>query len=134
MQFCRRHGQDLTHAAVDMHPQDLEFGAAIGFAAPAGGAAAAIKVRFHRAAIARRQALRAVTGIDHLDSELVAEDAGIVEKRLASAKGVEIGAADADAADPDQGLPGSGDRGRPFRRDKMAGLFQDDLEHGGKGW
>ena len=134
MEFCRGHGQDLSHAAVDVHPQDLELGATIGFAVAAGGTAPAIQVGLDRAAVARRQTVRTIPGIDHLDPELVAEDAGIVEKWLAPEKGMQIGAADADASDPHQGPARTGDRGRLFRRDKMTGLFQYDLEHGGKGW
>ena len=45
-----------------------------------------------------------VAGVEDLDAELVPEDARVVEKRLPSSEGVEVGAADADAMHAHQRL------------------------------
>ncbi len=55
VQLARRHAEDRAHAAVDVHAQHLELRAAVGLAAAAGDAAAAIQVRLDRAAVAAPQ-------------------------------------------------------------------------------
>jgi hypothetical protein len=54
------------------------------------------------------QTIDSITDSENLGAEFVAEDAGVFEERLASAEGVQVGAADADAVDADEGVAGFG--------------------------
>ena len=67
----------------------------------------------------------------HFDAEFVAGDARVAEEGHLAEVAADVGAADADAVDPDQDLAGA----RPFgfldrNLFKLAGLFQEDRFHG----
>ncbi len=67
----------------------------------------------------------ASTGSDlqHFNAQLVAQDAGIGKKGLPAGEGVQIGAADADAADAHQHLARRGPRRRHVGCQKLTRLF-----------
>src|SRR5690606_32701163 len=138
MQFGGGHGEERAHAAVAVHTEHFEFGAAVGLAASAGDAAAAVEVRFHGATIAGLEVTGRVTRIDDLDAEFMAEHARKSEERLTTGKGVQVGAADADTMYPHQRLAGTGTRfGGVMTERKGAGMIESDGEHGGaaaNGW
>src|SRR5205085_2851547 len=74
--------------------------------APARAAVAAIEVGLERAAIAALEAMRLIARINNFDAELVTKDARIIEERLLTSEGVEIGPAHADAAHAHQRVAG----------------------------
>ena len=130
MELARGHLDELPHPPVHVDAEDLEPCAAVAPAAPAGDAPSAFHVGLEGAAVAGPQA-RATRGrLEQLHAQLVAEDARVGEKRLVALDRVEIGAADADPPDADQGLLGSE---RPRRRtvggDEPARLLEHDLLH-----
>ena len=94
----------------------MQIDAAVRFAAAAGDAVSAVEVRFDRAAVARFYVRHRIAHRDHFDAKFVSEDSGIVEKRLISDEGVDVGAADPDAANTHQRVPGLDRDGkrRPF--------------------
>jgi len=57
VQGVRRHGPEALHGAGGVDADELEFGADVGVAAPAGGADAAGRERPNGDAVARRPAL-----------------------------------------------------------------------------
>jgi hypothetical protein len=91
-----------------VHAQDPQTFATIRSAAAAGQAVAAVEVRLHRHLVTNLHAINSRTDGENLGAEFVAEDAGILEEGLASSEGMQVGAADADAVDADQGVAGSG--------------------------
>ena len=132
MKLVGGHGDDLAHAAVDMHPEHLEAGAAIGALGPAGDAVSAVEVGLDRAEVAGAQTAGALSRFEYLDTELVAEDAGIFEERLAAAVGVQVRSADSYAADPYKGLSFADSGGRLGLGDhQLARLLQDNCLHAG---
>ena len=56
----------------------------------------------------------------------MAQDAGVVEERLAAGEGVEVGAADADAVDADEGFAGAWSRGGFGMELEAARFFEAD--------
>ena len=91
-----------------MHTQNPQILATIRSAAAAGQAGAAVEVRLHGHLVTNLHTINSRTDSENLGAELVAENAGIFEEGLASAEGVQVGAADADAVDADEGVAGSG--------------------------
>ena len=78
-------------------PSTLRSAQQFDLPAAARKTAPAIDVRLDRATVAGLEPVRVAAGVEDLDAELVTEDARVVEKRLPSSEGVEVGAADADA-------------------------------------
>ena len=125
-----RHEQALAHAAIDVRPEDDERLAGVLEPAPARIARSASDRRSDRGSIAGRQARHGGTDLEHLDRELVPEDAGVAEERLPAAEGVEVRAADPDASDADQCLVGARDRRLIDVADlEGAGLDEDRRPH-----
>jgi hypothetical protein len=117
---------------VDAHY--LEVGAAIGFAAAAGDAATAVDVGLDGAAVTGLEAVGFGAGIDNLDAKFVAEDARVVEEGLFTGESVEVGTANADTVDADEGFAGGERRFRGVvGGGELAGFFEGNLEHGGEG-
>ena len=117
-------------AAVGVDAEHLEVLAAIDAAAPAGEAILAVDVGLDGAAVAGLDVGDAGADLDDLDAKFVAGDARIaVEGHLAEIA-ADVGAADADAMDPDQDVAGAGPFGL-VDRDllKLTGLFQEDRFH-----
>ena len=104
MQFTTRNDKGLAHSAISVDSQHLQAHAAVGFATAAGNAVTTIEVRFDRAAVARVHILRQAAHRDDLYAKFVTENSRVTKKRLVSVEGVDIGAADADAAHPNQRL------------------------------
>ena len=97
----------LGHAAVHMHAQDLQVGAAVGAADAAGIAVAAVQVRVNHNAVADLDAVLVVFG-DGLDdtSQLMADDAGVRDQTIGAAESADVAAADTGGDDLDQSLAG----------------------------
>ena len=90
-----------------------------------------IEVRFHRTVVAWVDLLRLASYRDDLHAKLVTENSWIAKERLISIEGVDISAADADAANSNKGFVGL-KRGSWFIRGKQckpAGLFETDRFH-----
>src|SRR5262249_35729805 len=131
VKLVRRHGEELTHAAVGVDAETLEFHAAVGLAVPARDALAAGEVRLDGAEVAGLQPGHLRADFDHFDSELVAEPARGGEERLLAAEGVQISPADPEAPNLHQRfallrLPGMSG----FAGDEPAWLLEDYLFHG----
>src|SRR5271165_93731 len=105
VQFATRNDKHFAHSAIDMNSQHLQVRAAIRFATSAGDAATAIEVRLDRAAVAGFHVLCRTTHRYDLDAKFVTKDSREAEKRLPSIEGVDVGAADADAANAYQRFP-----------------------------
>ena len=132
MKLAGGNGDDLAHAAVDMHPEHLEADAAIGALGPAGDAVSAVEVGLDRAEVAGAQAVGTLACFEYLDTEFVAEDTGVFEERLAAAVGVQIRSADSYAADPYKGLSFADSGGRLGLGDhQLARFLQDNRLHAG---
>lgn len=100
--------QAFAQAAVAMHAEHLEGFAAIGFALQAGVAGAAVQVGLHAASIPRGHVADLAADGDDFDTELMAEDAWVVDEGHFTQVTAEVGAADADGANGDQRLAGAG--------------------------
>ena len=120
-----RNADELGHSAVAMNPQHLEPPAAVGLADAAGVARAAGQVGDDRHHLSRREA-GPVRRVDDLARQLVAHHARIGEIRLVAGEDVQIGPADADAADPHEDLVGPALRHRPIGDDEPARLLAHD--------
>ena len=129
MQEARLDGQQLAHAAVDVDAEDPQRLAAVRPAAQAGARLRIVQERAHRAEIADPHAGVAGRNRLHRDRQLVAEHARIGEERLAPGVGVQVGAADADAVDADEGLALGRARRRHVAQREAAGFDEDDLLH-----
>ena len=124
--------QPFAHAAVDVDAEDLQALAAVGAAATAGDAGAAVEVGLDGAAVADGEVVLEIgrTQREDFDGQLVAEDARVGEEGLVALVGVQVGAADAHAQDADEGLAGTG-FGRRFGVRELEGewLLQNDGFH-----
>ena len=111
-QARRRHRAVLAHAARQLHADDLERIAEVGGAHPAGAAGSAEREWLEDNTVAGREAARRGR-LDDLGERLVADHAALRHAMVEVAlEDVQIGAADADAADSQEGL------GRPGRRER----------------
>jgi hypothetical protein len=116
-----------------MDTEDAQVDATIGLIVPAGYALAAIDVRLDGAAIAGFETAFVGADLNNLDAKLVAENAWISEKRLATVKGVDVRAADANAMDQHKGVVGIGwERRRGVNCAEVAGLFENQGFHAGR--
>jgi hypothetical protein len=104
MELVRGKDHALAHAAVAMHAEDLQRFAAVGAAALAGVAGAAVEVRLDGAAVADAEMRDAFTDGEDFDAEFMAEDAWELDEGHFAEVAAEVGAADADGADGDEGL------------------------------
>ena len=106
--FPRGQKDALGHAAVAHDAEGFVGLAAIGEAASAGVAVAAVDVGLHGAAVAGRDVRDARADGEHLDTQLVAGDARVAEEgHLAEVAG-DVRAADADAMDAEKDFAGGG--------------------------
>src|SRR5205085_7948939 len=94
----------VAHAAVGMHAQNLQLRAAVRLAASAGDAAPAVQVRLDRTPVADLDSARVRADGQYLHTQFVPQDARIAEEGLIAAIGVQVRAADADAAHTHQRL------------------------------
>ena len=108
VELARGDDKLLAHPAVGLDTQHLEGRAAVWLAAPAGDALAAIDVRLDGAAVARSHVCDRGADGQHLDPQLMAEDAGVGKKRLLAVERVDVGAADADPPHADERLVRTG--------------------------
>src|SRR5262249_46362188 len=126
-----RHREQAAHAPVGVNAEHLQVFAAVGLSQLAGVAAPAAQIGLDGTSVARLQAVVSAREFEYLDAEFVAKDAGVGEERLAAGEGVQVGAADADTADTDQGLAGFRVGWWCRRAHEGAGLLQHDLTHEG---
>lgn len=125
MELIYGHRDDLPHAAIDMDSEYLQPGAAIGPAGPAGDALVAVEIGFDGAEITGTQARCIFPDLKDLNTELMAENAGIFKEGLAAPVGMQVGTADPDLVNPDQGfaLTGPG-RGFGFCYQQLSGFLE----------
>jgi hypothetical protein len=90
----------------------------------------AAEVRLNGTTVARLQVVLSARGFEHFDGEFMAQDPRIGKEWLSAGEGMQVGAADADAVNADQGLARSGSRRRGVRTHKGPRLLQHDLTHG----
>ncbi len=107
MQVGDGHAEELLHPPVDMHAQHLHALAAVRLPAPASTTATTMQIGIDGTPVADRHVRRADGGSQrqHFNTQLMAEDARILEEWLIAAKSVQISAADAHPPDPHQGHP-----------------------------
>ena len=108
-------------------PSTLRSAQQFDLPAAASKTAPAIDVRLDRATVAGLESVRLVAGVDDLDAELVPKNARVVEKRLPSSEGVEVGAADADAMHAHQRLARLCGRRGHVGGNKVTRSFESDL-------
>lgn len=96
------------HAAVGVDAEDLEFFAAVRSAAAAGVAGRVVDVGFDGAAVTGFDVGHTVADRQDFDAEFVAENARVRHKRHLAEVSADVGAADADAMDADEGFAGAG--------------------------
>ena len=118
-----------AHAAVEVDAQYLQPLAAVCFAELAGTTVAATEVGFHGAASAHVDAALVWWRLKDFDSQLMAEDAWIGEKRLSARERVQVGAADANAMDANEGLTFARLGGSDVRACEAAWMRERDLFH-----
>jgi hypothetical protein len=87
-----------------MDSEDLERFAAVGAAAKAGVAGAAVEVRLDGAAVADQEMRDAFTNGEDFDAEFMPKDAWELDERHLAEVTAEVSAADADGADGDKGF------------------------------
>jgi hypothetical protein len=121
--------EQRSHPAINVNAEHLQARAAIWLSPAAGDAVSAIQIWLDRAAVAGAQAVRLRARIDHLDAEFVTENAWVGKEWLPPRERVEIGSAYANAMDANECLTRLRRRLRRIGRDKVAGLFENDLAH-----
>ena len=104
MQLVGGYGDQLAHAAVGVYAQHLKTLAAVRATAATGQAAAAVQVGLDGDVISHLHLVDAIADGDDLGAKLVAENAWIGEEGLATAKSMQVGAADPDTVDTDEGF------------------------------
>lgn len=104
MEFVRGQDHALAHAPVAMHAEDLQRFAAVGAAALAGVAGAAVEVRLDGATVADLKMRDAFTHGEDFNTEFMPKDARELDERHLAEVATEVGAADADGADGDEGF------------------------------
>lgn len=104
MQFVGRQQQGLPHPSVHMHAENAETFTAVAAALKAGVAGATVQVRFDRTTISRFNLSDAGAGADHLNAQLVSENARVVNEGHLSQIAGDVGAADANGSNRDEGL------------------------------
>jgi hypothetical protein len=116
--------QIFDHAAIDVDAADLYLCAAVGVAVSAGNAVAAVEIGDDGDGFAGLKS-RGLIKVDEVAREFMAEDPRVFEIGLGAFEGVEVRAADADAADPDDGFAGSGERSAGGAIFEITGLYAD---------
>ena len=115
---------------VGVYAQHAHIEAAVGLAQPARLTSAAVQVRLHRTPVAGPHIRNAFTHGHHLGIQLMAQHAGIREKRLPAPVGVVVGAAHPHAVDAQPNLPNAGWRQRRAGGVlQLAGLAQGEDAH-----
>src|SRR4029077_9258871 len=102
MQLAGGHYNGLAHSAVGVDSQYLQANATVGFAGTAGDAMATVKIRLHRALVARMHVFRRTAHRCDLHAKLVTENPRVAKKRLVSVEGVDIGPTDANPTHANQ--------------------------------
>jgi hypothetical protein len=122
------HADIIGHAAVDVHAEHRQALAAIGLAAPAGDTGAAVEIGDDRDGLA---GLEAAAGADRVDlaGEFMADDARIFEIGLRPLEYMQVGAANAGAAQPDARLARLQRRFWPFDDGEFAGFDAEQGSH-----
>ena len=117
----------LSHAALDVHTQNMQVVAAVGAADGAGVAVAAVQVGVHDHAVAHLDAVLVVLrdGDDHT-GQLVADDAGIAHQTVGAAESADVAAADAGGHDLDERLAGLGFRHGDLDAGDLPGFCKAD--------
>jgi hypothetical protein len=104
-----------------MYPENGEPLAAVCPAHFARSTDAAIHIRINRAAVAGTNASGVPPNLDHLTRKLMSQNAGIGVGGMPAGQSVEIAAAHADSADPDERLTVWNLGGRDLAFDQLAG-------------
>jgi len=97
----------LLQSSIDVYPEHPQLRAAVGFAAAARNAVAAIHVGFDGAAVACFDSSIVRPDFQHLRAEFMSENSRITEKWLAATVGVLVGAADPYPADANESFFGA---------------------------
>lgn len=125
MQPVRGMDELFAHRAVAMHADHLERFAAARAPSARGRRGRVVQVGLHGDELAWREESPVGAGcsvaLDDFGSDLVAEDARVFEERLAPAIGVDVGAADAEPAQPQPRLARTVDRAFDLPRFETAG-------------
>jgi hypothetical protein len=130
VELVGRDDELVPQPALGVDAEDLKLNAAVALAAPAGDAGAAVEVRLDGAAISGLDVHDAGTNFENFDAEFVADEAGIGEEGLAAFEGVDIGTADTDTMDADEGFAGTGGAGGGVvGKGEAAGGFEDESLH-----
>ena len=104
MEFVSRQDQSLTHAAIAMHAQHLECLTAVRASLFAGMTMTAVQVGLDGAVITDLKMIDTFSDGQHLDPELMPQDARELNEGHLSQIAADIGAADTNGADGYQSL------------------------------
>jgi hypothetical protein len=99
-------------------------GAAVGFTGAAGDTFATVEIGDYGYGFAGLESGGFVE-VDEVAGEFMAKDAGVFEVGLGAFEGMEVGSADADAANPDDRLARAGERGIRFAVFELTWLYAD---------
>jgi hypothetical protein len=105
-----------------MYAAYLDGRAAVGFTGPAGDAMATGEIGDDGDRLAGLET-GGLIEVHEIAGQLVTQDTGIAEKGLCAFISMEIGTADADTADPDDGMPGTRQRRICLMISELSGLY-----------
>ena len=107
VQFAGREDEAEAEAAIAVDAEDFEALAAVGPAAATGVAGRVVNVRLDGAAVAGFNVGDGGADFENFDAEFVTENARVGEERHFAEVGADVGAADTDTVDADEGVAGA---------------------------
>jgi hypothetical protein len=133
MELPSRHLEELPHAAVAVHPQNLQVLATVRPPEAAGTARAAVQIWLDSASIPDFETVDVTAERHDFDRQLVSEDAWVREERLLPAPGVYVGSTHAHPLNSDQRPIGPRRRGWVrVDQPKLARAIQNNCAHSGR--
>src|SRR5262245_56341346 len=115
-----------------MHAETFQLRAAIGLSTSTRNTAATRQIWLDRTAIAHTKPARVISEFDHFDTKLMSENSGVIEKRLASGKRVQVSATHSDSMHAHQRVAGHPNRFGSIGGNKAARFFEGNLKHWGR--
>src|ERR1700758_13106 len=106
MKLSDRNNQVFAHPAIGVDPKHRQFNTAIRLTPPAGYAGPTVEVGLNGTMLSNSNPLSLSAQIQYIDSKLMPKDSRISKKWLIAPESMKVGATNADAVHPNEGLIG----------------------------
>ena len=122
--------QQWTHASIRMHPEHFPKLTAVGLPLTRSRRRGVMQIRTDRTEVTRAQ-FAPIPDFQYLNAQFMTENAWILKKGLSSMEGMDVSTADADPANPDNGVSSFQDGFGLFTNGKAPRLSEDNVLHSG---